>query len=134
MVLRADAEGIWGGSLAADPADPLPRVRMGELFLAKHDSRNARDLFQDVLQQNPAHAEALLGSTLVTHQTGPEGRVVTKLLVEEGLAISTEFYAALAIDRKRGCPVVIASAEGGVTRWPRGFWIAAIVRSAISAM
>jgi len=61
-----------------------------------------------------AHAEALLGSTLVTHQTGPEGRLVTKLLVEEGLAISKEFYAALAIDRRRGCPVVIASSEGGV--------------------
>jgi succinyl-CoA synthetase beta subunit len=60
------------------------------------------------------HAEALLGSTLVTHQTGPEGRVVTRLLVEEGLAISKEFYAALAIDRRRGCPVVIASSEGGV--------------------
>ncbi len=60
------------------------------------------------------HATALLGKALVTHQTGPEGRVVTKLLVEEGLAIRKEFYAALAVDRRRGGPVMIASAEGGV--------------------
>jgi succinyl-CoA synthetase beta subunit len=61
-----------------------------------------------------AHARALLGSTLVTHQTGPEGRVVNRLLVEEGLPIKKEFYAALAVDRQRGGPVLIASAEGGV--------------------
>jgi len=60
------------------------------------------------------HASALLGKALVTHQTGPGGRRVTKLLVEEGLAIKKEFYAALAVDRRRGGPVMIASAEGGV--------------------
>ncbi|MHC4547151.1 MAG: ADP-forming succinate--CoA ligase subunit beta [Planctomycetota bacterium] len=60
------------------------------------------------------HAQALLGSVLVTHQTGPAGRTVTKLLLEEGLAIDREFYAALAVDRQRGGPVLIASAEGGV--------------------
>jgi succinyl-CoA synthetase beta subunit len=61
-----------------------------------------------------AHAQALLGKPLVTHQTGPEGRKVTKLLVEEGLKIAREFYAAIAVDRRRGGPVLIASAEGGV--------------------
>ncbi len=60
------------------------------------------------------HAESLLGSTLVTHQTGPEGKVVSRLLVEEGLDIRQEFYAAIAIDRRTGGPVLIASAEGGV--------------------
>ena len=60
------------------------------------------------------HAGSLLGSQLITHQTGPEGRTVKKLLVEEGLAIASEFYAAIAIDRQRGGPVMIASAEGGV--------------------
>ena len=60
------------------------------------------------------HAQALLGKALVTHQTGPEGRKVTKLLVEEGLKIRGEFYAALAVDRRRGGPVLLASAEGGV--------------------
>jgi len=61
-----------------------------------------------------AHAKALLGKALVTHQTGPQGRTVKKLLVEEGLSIKKEFYAALAVDRRRGGPVMIASAEGGV--------------------
>jgi succinyl-CoA synthetase beta subunit len=60
------------------------------------------------------HAQALLGKALVTHQTGPQGRKVTKLLVEEGLKIEREFYAALAVDRRRGGPVLLASAEGGV--------------------
>jgi len=60
------------------------------------------------------HAGSLLGSQLITHQTGPEGRTVRKLLIEEGLAIVSEFYAAIAIDRQRGGPVMIASAEGGV--------------------
>ncbi|MHC4959496.1 MAG: ADP-forming succinate--CoA ligase subunit beta [Planctomycetota bacterium] len=60
------------------------------------------------------HAGAILGSTLVTHQTGPEGKVVKKLLIEEGLAIQSEYYAAIVIDRERGGPVMIASSEGGV--------------------
>jgi succinyl-CoA synthetase beta subunit len=60
------------------------------------------------------HARTLLGAILVTHQTGPAGRKVSKILVEEGLEIESEFYAALAVDRQRGGPVIIASAEGGV--------------------
>ena len=60
------------------------------------------------------HARTLLGAILVTHQTGPAGRKVSTLLVEEGLEIEREFYAALAVDRQRGGPVIIASAEGGV--------------------
>jgi len=65
-------------------------------------------------EEAEGHARALLGSTLVTHQTGPEGRQVHRLLVEEGLSIAKEYYVALAIDRRLGCPVMIASAEGGV--------------------
>jgi len=59
-------------------------------------------------------ARGMLGSVLVTHQTGPEGRRVGKLLVEEGLAIAKEYYVAIAVDRRLGGPVLIASAEGGV--------------------
>jgi succinyl-CoA synthetase beta subunit len=64
--------------------------------------------------QAEEHARALLGSVLRTNQTGPEGRRVTKLLVEEGLPIEREFYAAIAVDRRRAAPVLLASAEGGV--------------------
>ncbi|MHC4410200.1 MAG: ADP-forming succinate--CoA ligase subunit beta [Planctomycetota bacterium] len=60
------------------------------------------------------YARKLLGSTLVTHQTGPDGREVRKLLVEEGLDIAHEYYVAIAVDRQFGGPVMIASAEGGV--------------------
>ncbi len=60
------------------------------------------------------HAGTMLGKPLITHQTGPLGRVVSKILVEEGLDIDREYYVALAVDRVRECPVLIASAEGGV--------------------
>jgi succinyl-CoA synthetase beta subunit len=70
------------------------------------------------LARNPAEAEKaageILGMTLVTHQTGPEGRVVHKVLIEEGLAVRRELYLGLVVDRARGFPVFMASTEGGV--------------------
>ena len=59
-------------------------------------------------------AAKLLGATLVTPQTGPLGRRVDKVLVEEALDLKAEFYLGMTLDRKLGCPVVIASARGGV--------------------
>jgi len=59
-------------------------------------------------------AEKMLGQTLVTHQTGPEGRVVRKVLVTESVEIERELYFAIIIDRTLGTPVIIASIEGGV--------------------
>jgi succinyl-CoA synthetase beta subunit len=59
-------------------------------------------------------ATAMLGMTLVTHQTGPEGRRVGRLLIEEALGISRELYLGLVIDRSRGCPVLMVSPDGGV--------------------
>jgi succinyl-CoA synthetase beta subunit len=59
-------------------------------------------------------ARAILGMTLVTHQTGPEGRRVGRVLVEEGLRISRELYLGLVIDRSRACPVLMVSPDGGV--------------------
>ena len=59
-------------------------------------------------------AGEMLGMTLVTPQTGPQGRQVRKVLVEEGLRIKQEFYVGAAVDRARQCPVLIASAEGGM--------------------
>jgi succinyl-CoA synthetase beta subunit len=60
------------------------------------------------------HASRILGMTLVTHQTGPEGRVVKRLLVEETLPIAQELYLGLVLDRAQGRVVFMASAEGGV--------------------
>ena len=61
-------------------------------------------------------AKAMLGMKLRTHQTGPEGRVVRRLLVEQGmdLAGSREMYLAIVVDRTRQAPVFMASAQGGV--------------------
>ena len=52
--------------------------------------------------------------TLVTHQTGPEGRVVRRLLIEETLPIEKELYLGIVIDRAEGKPVFMASAAGGM--------------------
>jgi succinyl-CoA synthetase beta subunit len=60
------------------------------------------------------HAKAILGMTLVTPQTGPEGRVVRKVLVEEALETDRELYLAATLDRSRARPVVIASKSGGM--------------------
>ncbi len=71
-----------------------------------------------VLADTPEAAAALahrmLGQRLVTVQTGPQGRIVRRVLVEERTGIAHEYYLALLVDRSLGRPVFIASAEGGV--------------------
>ena len=59
-------------------------------------------------------AEKILGMTLVTHQTGPEGRVVQRLLIEETLPIERELYLGIVLDRAQGKYVFMASADGGM--------------------
>jgi succinyl-CoA synthetase beta subunit len=59
-------------------------------------------------------AKRLLGATLVTHQTGPAGRQVRRLYVEEGLAIEREFYLSALVDRASGRVAFVASTEGGM--------------------
>jgi succinyl-CoA synthetase beta subunit len=70
------------------------------------------------LARSPEEAEklaaAMIGMTLVTHQTGPEGRVVSRVLVEEGLQMLRELYLSIVLDRASGKPVVMASAAGGM--------------------
>jgi succinyl-CoA synthetase beta subunit len=59
-------------------------------------------------------AGKILGMNLVTHQTGPEGREVRTLLIEEGLPIDKEFYLGIVLDRATGRPVFMASSAGGM--------------------
>ncbi len=61
-----------------------------------------------------AHAQAMLGNTLITKQTGPEGRVVSTVLVAAAEDIKKEFYLAVLLDRANSRPLVMASTEGGV--------------------
>src|SRR5881275_2713492 len=70
-------------------------------------------LVRDAAAARAAAAE-LLGKALVTHQTGPQGRVVRRLLVEQGCAIAREMYLGMVVDRASGRVTVMASTEGGV--------------------
>lgn len=66
------------------------------------------------LDQVKEHASEILGKTLVTHQTGPEGKVVQTLLIEEGCEIDQEYYLGIVLDRVTSRITMMASSEGGV--------------------
>jgi succinyl-CoA synthetase beta subunit len=70
------------------------------------------------LAKTPAEAEEIagkmIGMTLVTHQTGPEGRKVRRVLIEEGLPIKKELYLGIVVDRGSQRPVIMASPAGGM--------------------
>jgi succinyl-CoA synthetase beta subunit len=78
------------------------RGKGGGVKVAK-DAAEAREL-----------ANRILGMRLVTHQTGPEGRIVQRLLIEETLPIERELYLGIVLDRAQGRPVFMASAAGGM--------------------
>ena len=59
-------------------------------------------------------AANMIGQTLVTHQTGPDGKLVSKVMVADAVDIEKEFYLAVLMDREHSCPVIVASTEGGM--------------------
>src|SRR5688572_28188633 len=65
------------------------------------------------LDEARTYAEEILGKTLVTHQTGPEGKEVKRLLIEEGCDIKKEYYVGVVIDRSQDRVTMMASSEGG---------------------
>lgn len=65
------------------------------------------------LDELKAYAQSLLGSTLVTHQTGPKGQIVRKIYVENAASIAKEFYLSFVLNRNTSQICIIASAEGG---------------------
>lgn len=71
------------------------------------------------IQEVPEKVKAILGGTLVTHQTGPEGKKVNKVLIAEdvyypGEMEPKEYYMSILLDRAKSCPVLMASVEGGM--------------------
>lgn len=66
------------------------------------------------LDEVRAHAEAILGMTLVTKQTGPAGKLVHKIMIEQGCAIDQELYFSMLVDRDSKRVAIIASSEGGM--------------------
>ncbi|MCB1987321.1 MAG: acetate--CoA ligase family protein, partial [Burkholderiaceae bacterium] len=65
-------------------------------------------------EETIAEATRMLGMNLVTHQTGPEGKIVQRVWIEKGSDIARELYLAMTVDRVSGKPVMMASREGGV--------------------
>lgn len=65
------------------------------------------------LEEVREHADNILGSTLVTHQTGPEGQKVRRLYIESGVDIAQELYVGVVVDRSRRCVTFMGSSEGG---------------------
>jgi succinyl-CoA synthetase beta subunit len=113
------------------------RIPRGEIVYSKDEARNAAERLGGTvvvkaqihaggrgkgggvkLAKTPDEAEQIagkiLGMTLVTHQTGPEGRKVQKVYIEEGLDIRRELYLGIVIDRQTGKVVFMASAAGGM--------------------
>ncbi|MEX1030979.1 MAG: ADP-forming succinate--CoA ligase subunit beta [Paenibacillaceae bacterium] len=66
------------------------------------------------LDEVRTYATEILGKVLVTHQTGPEGKEVKRLLIEQGCDIKKEYYVGVVVDRATGCVVMMASEEGGM--------------------
>jgi succinyl-CoA synthetase beta subunit len=99
---EAVAKKIGGSVVVKAQIHAGGRGKGGGVKVAK-DAAEAREI-----------ASKILGMTLVTHQTGPEGRVVKRLLIEETLPIERELYLGIVLDRAQGKNVFMASADGGV--------------------
>jgi succinyl-CoA synthetase beta subunit len=106
-------------SSPADAADIAKRLGTNVVVVKAQIHAGGRGKGGGVkLAKSPIEAERIardmLGMTLITHQTGPEGRVVSRLLIEEGLQMTRELYLSLVLDRAAGKPVMMASAAGGM--------------------
>jgi succinyl-CoA synthetase beta subunit len=104
---------------AADVADIAKRLGTSIVVVKAQIHAGGRGKGGGVkLARSPQDAEklarAMIGMTLVTHQTGPEGRVVRRVLIEEGLQMQRELYLSIVLDRAAGRPVLMASASGGM--------------------
>jgi len=96
------AKGIGGSVVVKAQIHAGGRGKGGGVKIA-HDAAEAAEI-----------ARKMLGMKLVTHQTGPEGRIVQRLLIEETLPIERELYLGIVLDRVQGKPVFMASAAGGM--------------------
>ena len=84
----------------------------GQFLDSKTDKGGVRVV--KTLSEVKESAEEMLGKVLLTKQTGPDGRRVQRIYVEEGCEIESEFYLSLLVDRNNSCVTLIASIEGGM--------------------
>ena len=121
-LLRAHGVAVPRGHLALTPTEAEGAFRQlgGPIAVVKaqiHAGGRGKGGGVKIAQTpDEAHdlAKRILGMTLVTPQTGPAGRVVRKVLIEEALDIDRELYVSVTLDRSRGLPVVMASKAGGM--------------------
>ncbi len=98
--------------IAAELASPVTVVK-AQIHAGGRGKAGGVKLARSRDQVEPL-AREILGKTLVTPQTGPQGKVVKKLLIEEGVSIGHEFYLSLVVDRASASIAVVASREGGM--------------------
>lgn len=108
----AEAFDALGGELAVVKAQIHAGGR-GKGTIREHPDQRGVEIIRS-REAAARAAERLLGKTLVTLQTGPQGRVVGRVLVEEGCDIARELYLGVVVDRSAGGPVLIASSAGGM--------------------
>jgi succinyl-CoA synthetase beta subunit len=120
-ILRRYGVTVLNGKVASNPdeAEAIARELGGVVVVKAQIHAGGRGKAGGVkVCKTPADARAfaatLLGKTLVTHQTGPAGREVRRVFVEQGCEIERELYLGMVIDRGRGWVTVMASSEGGV--------------------
>ena len=97
----------------AESLKKLPVVVKAQIHAGGRGKGGGVKLSQS-LEEVKENANAILGMNLVTHQTGPEGKTVKQVLIEEGLEIKKELYLSLIIDRETANIMIIASEAGGV--------------------
>ena len=122
----ADGYAVFSVEEAAEAAAKLP----GPLWVVKsqiHAGGRGKGKFKEAeagekggvrLAFSPdevyEHVKAMLGNTLITHQTGPEGKQVNRIYIEDGADIKSELYCSLLVNRETGKPAFVVSTEGGM--------------------
>jgi len=112
-VPRGKACSSVGEAVAAAEELGFPCVVKAQIHAGGRGKAGGVKVVRDAAAARAAATE-ILGKTLVTHQTGPQGRVVRRLLVEQGVDIGRELYLGMVVDRGSGRVAVMASTEGGV--------------------
>ena len=110
------------GQVADNPADAVSAAETlgGDLWVVKAQihaggrGKGGGVKLARSMDEVKTHADAILGMNLVTHQTGPEGKEVNRVYIEEGQDIKQELYFGIVVDRATSRPVVMASKEGGM--------------------
>jgi succinyl-CoA synthetase beta subunit len=109
-----------GAAFSPDEAVAVAERIGGEVFVVKAQihaggrGKGGGVKIARSLEEVREHAENILGMNLVTHQTGPEGRIVKRLLVEQGANIARELYVGIVLDRESAADVFMVSTEGGM--------------------